>query len=188
MAWTRCRFVAGRPSLIDEVEDAVHGFVYGPWDSEIPAYASHLRGRMERELGREASGSRLDLKVGKGGLADIDFLLQVIQLREGPRDDRYRVAGTRQLLASLPDNAYVTGDQVARLRRSYEFLRTLETVLRIESDSGIGWLSTAPDKLEPLAQQLRIEPPTADALIERYRDETAPVRAIYTDGMKKLEG
>ncbi len=60
-------------------------------------------------------------------------------------------------------------------------------MLRIESDSGIGWISTAPDKLAPLAQHLRVEPPTAEAVVERYRDETAPVRDIFTAGMKKLE-
>ena len=48
-------------------------------------------------------------------------------------------------------------------------------------------LSTAPDKLAPLAQHLRLEPPTAEALVERYRDETAPVREIFTRGMKTLE-
>ena len=187
MAWTRCRFVAGRPALVDELGEAVRDFVYGPWDDAIPAYVTHLRGRMERELGREASGRRLDLKVGKGGLADIDFLLQVIQLREGGRDGGFRLAGTRQLLANLPDNPYLTRDQVARLQRSYEFLRTLETVLRIESDSGIGWISTAPDKLEPLAQHLGLEPATAETLLARYREVTADVRTIYTAGMKKLE-
>lgn len=187
MAWTRHRFVAGRPSLVAEVSEAVRGFVYGPWDEAIPAYATHLRGRMERELGREASGSRLDFKVGKGGLADIDFLLQVIQLREGRHHEEFRLTGTRQLLAGLPENRYVTPEQVDRLRRAYEFLRTLETVLRIEADSGIGWVSTAPDKLEPLAQHLRLEPPTAETLLDRYRDVTAEVRAIYTEGMKKLD-
>ena len=187
MAWTRSRFVAGRPSLVDEVAEAIRTFVYGPWDDGIPAYATHLRGRMERELGREASGSRLDLKVGKGGLADIDFLLQVIQLREGGRHPEFRLVGTRQLLAHLPENRYVTDGQVDRLRRAYEFLRTLETVLRIESDSGVGWISTAPDKLEPLAQHLGLEPATAETLLARYREVTADVRTIYTAGMKKLE-
>ena len=187
MAWTRARFVAGRPSLVDEVAEAVRTFVYGPWDDAIPTYATHLRGRMERELGREASGSRLDLKVGKGGLADIDFLLQVIQLREGGRHPEFRLTGTRQLLAHLPENRYVTDRQVDRLRAAYEFLRTLETVLRIESDSGVGWISTAPDKLEPLAQHLGLEPATAETLLARYREVTADVRTIYTAGMKKLE-
>ena len=188
MAWTRCRFVAGAPDLIQAVAVDVRNFVYGSWDTGIPAYAQHLRMRMERELGRESTGDRFDLKVGKGGLADIDFLLQVIQLREGGTREEFRIAGTRQLLAQLPDTPYLTGDQVDRIRVAYEFLRTLETVLRIESDSGIGWISTTPKKVEALSKHLGLVPATGEALLERYRDVTSQVRAIFGEGMQRLEG
>ena len=187
MAWTRSRFVFGAPRLVEEVTESVREFVYGPWDAGIPAYAHHLRARMERELARETTKSRLDLKVGRGGLADIDFLLQLIQLREGQSRQEFRVAGTRQLLDTLPDNPYLAGDQLDRIRAAYEFLRTLETVLRIESDSSRGWISTDPAELEPLSRHLGIVPATGEALLDRYREITAEVRAIYEAGLKRLE-
>ena len=187
MAWTRYRFVAGAPDVGDQVEQAVRAFVYGPWDPAIPGYARHVRGRMERELAREADGRRLNFKVGRGGLADIDFLLQVIQLREGAAREAVRRPGTRQLLASLPDTPYLSGDQVRRLRAAYEFLRTLETVLRIESDSGIGWISTDAKELTPLVRHFDVVPATGEALLERYRQVTDEVRAIYEEGMRRLD-
>ena len=186
MAWTRCRFIAGAPDLVEEAEEAIRTFVYGPWDPNIPTYARHLRTRMERELAREATGRRLDLKVGHGGLADIDFLLQLIQLREGAHRQEFRIAGTRALLETLPETVYLSTDQVDRLKVAYEFLRTLETVIRIESDSSIGWISTDSADLQPLSYHLGLIPATGDAVLSRYREVTAEIRSIYEEGMTRL--
>ena len=186
MAWTRCRFIAGAPDLVEEAEDAIRTFVYGPWDPNIPTYARHLRTRMERELAREATGRRLDLKVGHGGLADIDFVLQLVQLREGAHRQEFRIAGTRALLETLPETVYLSNDQVDRLKVAYEFLRTLETVIRIESDSSIGWISTDSADLQPLSHHLGLVPPTGDAVLSRYREVTAEIRSIYEESMTRL--
>ena len=187
MAWTRCRFVAGAAAVNDRVDELRRRFVYGPWNPEIPRYARHLRGRMERELAGEADGRRLDFKIGKGGLADIDFLLQIIQIRNGPDDEAFRLPGTRQLLEGLPETPYLSAGQVDRLRESYTFFRTLETVLRIESDAGVGHVSTEPEALEPLVRHFDLAAATPEALLARYREVTSDVRAIYEEGMRKLE-
>ena len=187
MAWTRSRFVAGSPAVDLDVSKAVERFVYGPWNTDIPAYARHIRNRMEHELAKELSGDRLDLKAGMGGLADIDFLLQLVQLREGATRTEFRVAGTRQLLRDLPSNDVVDGNDAERLRVCYEFLRTLETVLRIQSDSSRGWMSTDPVELEPVATRVGVEPATGEGLLLRYREVTREVRDIFERGMKRLE-
>ena len=187
MAWTRCRFVAGSKDLGDDVTERVCNFVYGPWDGEMPRYARQVRNRLEREIAKEATGNRLHLKVGKGGLADIDFLLQLVQIREGTSRSEFRLAGTRQLLSALPDNRYVTEPQADRLREAHDFLRTLETVLRIESDSSRGWMPNDPTELESVAVRVGMVPATGEALLQRYREVTTEVRAIFDEGMKKLE-
>ena len=186
MAWTRGRFVAGSPAVEKDVSKAVERFVYGSWNTDIPAYARHIRNRMEREIAREGSGQRLDLKVGMGGLADIDFLLQLVQMREGATRAEFRVAGTRQLLVDLPPNYVVDADDARRLRVCYEYLRTLETVLRIQSDSSRGWMSTDASELEPVAARVG-EPATGEALLRQYHEVTREVRDIFERGMKRLE-
>ncbi|MXY25019.1 MAG: bifunctional [glutamate--ammonia ligase]-adenylyl-L-tyrosine phosphorylase/[glutamate--ammonia-ligase] adenylyltransferase [Acidobacteria bacterium] len=185
MAWTRARFAGGDPALGEEVQAVVNRFVYGEWSPRIPAYAMHVRGRIESELAREATGDRFDLKRGKGGLADIDFLLQVLQLRAGRDDERFRVPGSRRLLASLPDSVYLPSDEADVLRDAYAFLRQLETVLRIESDSGTNAISTDPGALEPLARRLRTSV-SGSQLLEQYTATTDQVRRIYSDGMARL--
>ena len=185
MAWTRCRAIGGDPALAERVRQSVDAFVYGPWSDEIPAFARHVRGRIERELAKEAGGDRLDLKRGRGGLVDIDFLLQVLQIREGRERQEFRVAGTRRLLAELPVTDVLTRGEADTLRDAYGFLRNLETVLRIDTDTDGGAVATDPAALEPLARRLA-EPLTGAELLARYRDMTDRVRAIYEAGMDRL--
>ncbi len=186
MAWTRCRHVGGDPALAARVRETVDRFVYGSWSSEIPGYARHVRSRIENELAGEAAGDHLDLKRGRGGLADIDFLLQVLQLREGPTRREFRVAGTRWLLETLPGTDVLRPVEADTLSDAYWFLRELETVLRIHTDTGGGAISTDPAALEPLARRLH-EPLSGRELLTRYRDVTGQVRKIYEAGMDRLE-
>ncbi len=187
MAWTRARFAGGDPALGEKVQAVVDRFVYGEWSAGIPAYAQHVRSRIETELAREAAEGRFDLKRGRGGLADIDFLLQVLQIRAGVDDERFRVQGSRRLLASLPDNEYLLRDEAGALSDAYGFLRELETVLRIESDTGTNAISTDAAALEPLARRLRT-PASGRDLLERYKTTTDQVRRVYTGGMERLSG
>ena len=187
MAWTRRRPAGGDPELGARVRETVDRFVYGPWASDIPAYARHVRSRIERELAGEAAGDHLDLKRGRGGLADIDFLLQVLQIREGADREQFRVPGSRALLAALPETPVLRPREVEPLREAYAFLRELETVLRMYADSGGGTIPTDPAALDPIAQRLR-EATSGTALLARYREVTSEVRAIYERGMDRLEG
>ena len=186
MAWTRRRPAGGDPALGERVRETVDRFVYGPWAPAVPSYARHVRSRIERELAREAAGGHLDLKRGRGGLADIDFLLQVLQIREGAEREQFRVAGSRALLAARPETAFLQPGEIDTLREAYGFLRELETVLRIHTDTGGGTISTDPAALEPLARRLR-EATSGAELLARYREVTAEVRAIYERGMDRLE-
>lgn len=187
MAWTRCRVVAGDAALAEEVGAAVNDFVYATWTSEIPAYARHMRSRVERELSREAESGRHDLKRGLGGLADIDFLVQTLQLREGPARTEFRGAGTRQLLRAWPDTSFVDRADADALCDAHLFLRTLETAVRIEANTSVSSITNNPADLDPVANRLPIEPATGSALLQRYREITGRVRQIYENGMKRLE-
>jgi glutamate-ammonia-ligase adenylyltransferase len=178
LAWTRCRILAGSETLARELEAAVAEFVYGPWEPLVPEYMTDIRRRMERELG-DRSGQRLEFKIGRGGLADIDFMLQMIQIREGRSRPEFRVAGTRQLLEQLPDSSYLTLTEVAQLRRAYGFLRSLETFARIESDTNLSAVPAAAETLKTLGRRLQLPDPPEQSLRETYQAETTLVRSIY---------
>jgi hypothetical protein len=109
LAWTRAQVLVGSRDLSIRLMRLVEAFVYGPWKPEIPQYMHRIRTRMEHELAKDAS--KLDFKVGRGGLTDIDFILQLIQIREGRTRPAFRVAGTRRLLADSPATAFLHRDE-----------------------------------------------------------------------------
>ena len=187
LAWTRYRVLTGAPALSEEMNRLVTSFVYRDRDPALPAYARHIRSRMETELGKERGGDRFDLKVGRGGLADIDFLLQLLQIHHGATRTEWRVAGSRRLLAALPESPLLDAHDAARLRDAHLFLRTLETRLRIESETGASVLSTDPDRLAVLGTRMGLPAPTGDALRQRYEEVTGDVRRIFDQGITRLK-
>ena len=187
LAWTRYRVLTGCSALSQEMHRLVTGFVYGDRDPTLPAYARHIRSRMENELGKERGGDRFDLKVGRGGLADIDFLLQLLQIYHGGHRPEWRVAGSRRLLAALPESPLLDARDAARLRDAHLFLRTLETRLRIESETGAAVLSTDPGRLAVLGHRMGLPAPTGVALRQRYEEVTGDVRRIFEQAIARLD-
>jgi glutamate-ammonia-ligase adenylyltransferase len=186
LAWTRGRILAGSQALGREVVAAVQAFVYGPWDSRVPKYMKDIRRRMERELGSK-SGRQLEFKIGRGGLADIDFMLQMIQIREGSSRPEFRIAGTRQLLEQLPDSPFISGAEAAQLQRAYGFLRSLETFARIDADTNLSAVPDEPERLDGLGRRLQLADPPEQSLREAYQQETDSVRAIYESVLGRLQ-
>ena len=186
LAWTRYRVLTGSPALSEEMNHLVSGFVYGDRDPTLPAHMRHIRSRMETELGKERGGDRVDLKVGRGGLADIDFLLQLLQIHHGANRPEWRFAGSRRLLAAAPESPMLDTGDAARLGAAHLFLRTLETHLRIESDTGASVLSTAPERLRVLGTRMGLPAPAGEALRQRYQEVTGDVRRIFDLGIARL--
>jgi glutamate-ammonia-ligase adenylyltransferase len=185
LAWTRCRPLAALPVLGNRIQALVAGFVYGPWNTSMPASMRDIRARMERELAQE-SDRRLDFKVGTGGLADIDFALQLIQIREGHLRDEFRVPGTRRLLASLPRTSYLSGEEADRLREAYAFLRNLEMMARMDTDANVNWIPADAAAVAPLGVRMGFPSPAGERLLDRYRTMTADVRKIYLTVLDRL--
>jgi glutamate-ammonia-ligase adenylyltransferase len=186
LAWTRCRPLAAPPALADRIQNLVTGFVYGPWDPKMPHTMRDVRARMERELAHE-NGRRLDFKVGKGGLADIDFMLQLIQIREGHGRPEFRIPGTRRMLATLPETAFLQSGEIDQLRTAHKFLRALELMARMDADTNLSWISSDPAVVGPLAVRMGFARPSAgEQLLDKYRKTTAIVRKLYLQVLERL--
>jgi glutamate-ammonia-ligase adenylyltransferase len=185
LAWTRCRPLAAPAAIAARIQTFVNDFVYAPWDASIPGYMKDVRARMEREIAQE-SERRLHFKAGKGGLADIDFALQLIQIREGHRRFEFRVAGTRRLLASLPPTPFLTSVEAGRFREAHVFLRSLEMMARMDADANVSWIAADAAVLTPLGVRMGFPDPAGERLLERYRETTAGVRQIYLAVLDRL--
>ena len=96
-----------------------------------------------------------ELKLGTGGLRDVEFAVQLLQLVHGRSDDSLQVASTVDALAALGTGGYVGRDDAANLTASYEFLRLLEHRLQLQrlkrthllpepdDDEAMRWLARA---------------------------------------------
>ncbi|WP_345892270.1 bifunctional [glutamine synthetase] adenylyltransferase/[glutamine synthetase]-adenylyl-L-tyrosine phosphorylase [Mycolicibacterium sphagni] len=96
-----------------------------------------------------------EIKLGTGGLRDVEFAVQLLQLVHGRTDESLHVASTVDALAALASGGYVGRDDAANLTASYEFLRLLEHRLQLqrlkrthmlppaEDEEGLRWLARA---------------------------------------------
>ncbi|MUL65289.1 bifunctional glutamine-synthetase adenylyltransferase/deadenyltransferase [Mycobacterium sp. CBMA 234] len=73
-----------------------------------------------------------ELKLGTGGLRDVEFAVQLLQLVHGRNDESLHVASTVDALAALGSHGYIGRDDTANLTASYEFLRLLEHRLQLQ--------------------------------------------------------
>lgn len=163
-ALLKCRFVAGDRDFGKRVEEKVAQFIFDrPLPPEAPAEINRLRKRMETELGKERR-DRLNLKVGRGGIVDVEFAVQYLQLVHGPANPSLRVRSTLKALYELLRANVLSPDDFRVLDEGYRHLRAMEVSLRLSHDASIEQFD--PSRMTPDLQ-------------ERYCRETEGIRRIY---------
>jgi glutamate-ammonia-ligase adenylyltransferase len=179
-ALIRARFCAGDPALGARAMNIATLAAYegGP---PLPAEMHRLRLRMERELGRERA-SRKELKVGRGGLLDIEFLAQWLQMKHGS-DARVRTPDTGVALEALATGGFLPRPDYEQLRDAYRFLRRLEQRIHVHRGDGTNWVDSQAPGLSGLGRQMGFQrSPSRSAgeqLFERYLAVTDTVRRCY---------
>jgi [glutamine synthetase] adenylyltransferase / [glutamine synthetase]-adenylyl-L-tyrosine phosphorylase len=114
-----------------------------------------------------------EIKLGSGGLRDVEFAVQLLQLVHGRNDESLHVASTVDALAALGEGGYIGREDAANLTASYEFLRLLEHRLQlqrlkrthllpaVDDEEAVRWLARAahirPDGRHDAAGVLREE-------------------------------
>jgi glutamate-ammonia-ligase adenylyltransferase len=183
LALLRSRFAAGDARLGRDAIAIAHRAAYegGGQLSVLARDVHRLRLRMEQELAKERPG-RYDLKFGRGGLVDIEFCAQLLQLKHGA-DERVRTSETRLALAALDEIGALEATHARALRQGYAFLRRLEQRLRVLHADGSHLIEEQAAGLVPLARRMGIRdlPGSAAAasMIDEYRAITGRVRDAY---------
>src|SRR2546430_1449561 len=126
---TRARLILGDRALAPRVRAALSQLVYG---DALPRAAlkeiAEVRTRMERELGRETRG-RLHVKYGRGGLGDVEFLAQALQLVHGHDKPDVRRFTTTAALEGLAPAGALGHAAPSRLVERYRLLRRIPAAL-----------------------------------------------------------
>jgi len=179
-ALIRARVVYAEGNLASRIDAALAARVWGSslTDEEM-AEIAHLRSRVENELSGEDRG-RLNIKTGRGGIVDIEFLVQMLQLRHGAATPAVRRRATAEAIEALCDAGALGREQADALLAHYRFLRRLEARLRLERDRPVEELGTDAATLAPLAIRLGYtgEEP-GRRLLEDYHRTREEVRRLY---------
>jgi glutamate-ammonia-ligase adenylyltransferase len=178
-AMIKARSVVGPPDLMRRVDAILAGFVYGRGLSDDEAAEmARMRARIEHERG---AGTPY-IKTGRGGLIDVEFLVQMLQLRHGHGHPSVRVRATLPALDALAAAGLLPPDQAEALRAGYAFLRALENRLRLERNQPVEAIDEDPEALVALARRLGYagddEAVVADLRADHARHRDA-IRAIY---------
>ncbi len=155
-ALTRARLVCGDEQLWRDLQEKVLGpLVFRPVDDPalLRAEVARMRERMERELAQE-SRAQVNPKLGRGGIVDVEFLVQYLELLHGPVHPQVRQAGTLEALSALAEVEALSAQDAQRLTRAWLFLRKLENRLRIVHGAPLSHLPTGGPTLHMLARRL----------------------------------
>src|SRR5262249_25680545 len=178
---TRTRLVGGDPRLGRTLRHRLDALVYGP--GALPPDLKEMRGlrdRMEKELGKESPG-RLHVKFGRGGLGDVEFITQALQMLHGRNVPTVRQANTLLALRAIKAARLLPAEDCVELTEHYRFLRRVSAGLRLFG-------ARPQDTLEPagpipgrLAKSL--DYPSREGFLEDYRRRPTRGRAIYARGL-----
>ena len=130
-ALIRSRAAAGSAELFSHFKEAVMPYVFRPDVSVSGALASVrlAKQKIDRQVERK---SGFNVKLGRGGIREIEFIAQALQLAHGGRDDWLRVPHTLVSLGRLADRGLITQTERSELSDAYRFLRCLEHRLQME--------------------------------------------------------
>ncbi|MBO0863975.1 MAG: bifunctional [glutamine synthetase] adenylyltransferase/[glutamine synthetase]-adenylyl-L-tyrosine phosphorylase [Mycobacterium sp.] len=153
-ALLKARPAAGDPELGERYMTALMPMVWTACEREdFVAEVQAMRRRVEQLV--PAGVRSREIKLGSGGLRDVEFAVQLLQLVHGRSDESLHVASTVDALAALGRGGYIGRDDAANLTASYEFLRLLEHRLQLQrlkrthmlpapdDDEALRWLARA---------------------------------------------
>jgi glutamate-ammonia-ligase adenylyltransferase len=181
-ALTKARVVLGDELLASQLHDVIRQTVYGASiDDDGRREIHRLRMRMENELARETAGS-YNIKTGRGGMVDVEFAVQFLQLRHGCRYPELRSTSTIIALKEISTLILVNKGDAEILLTGYKFLRKLENRLRIIHDYSVNDLSGPKSYIDKLARRLGYNPKLKNpgaALLSDYEETTGRIRDCY---------
>lgn len=131
-ALIRSRAAAGSNSLFARFAVAAQPFIYRSDVSVKDALASVRLAKQKIDRNVERRNAGFNVKLQRGGIREIEFIAQALQLAHGARDEWLRVIHTLISLGRLADRNLITKQERAELSAAYTFLRTLEHRLQME--------------------------------------------------------
>jgi glutamate-ammonia-ligase adenylyltransferase len=188
-ALTKARGCAGNLKLFAEIqEQIIHPVVYvRALPDDAAQQIDRLRRRMEREISGEAMGD-FNAKTGHGGMVDVEFVTQYLQMRHGREFSALRTTQTLTVLDALREVGVLAGVSYRVLKDGYLFLRKVENRLRLMAGYSQSQLPREPQSLHKLARLMGyLGNNAAHTFMQDYRHCTDEIRMLYSQLMRTFE-
>jgi glutamate-ammonia-ligase adenylyltransferase len=177
-AWIKARPVAGDLGAGNRLLETLRPFIYRRYfDYTALAGLREMKGMIDAEVARRDLADHL--KLGAGGIREIEFTVQLQQLIRGGRDASLRARGLLPALAACSMHGYIGQQRARELREAYLFLRQLENRVQMFADRQTHVLPSDPLQRERIARALGH--PDWVALVAVLNRQRGNVTAIFAD-------
>jgi glutamate-ammonia-ligase adenylyltransferase len=180
-ALIKCRAIAGDLSLGHDFLDAIRPFVYRRYlsGSEIGEIKTMKRRIEQRTV--SAGTAEVEVKTGRGGIRDVEFVVQFLQLLHGGEYPEVRHANTLVAMARLEQVGCLTAEERGIMEDTYRFLRRVEHRLQVMFDRQTHEMPRDPEEQRTLAVRLGYPPAS------HWEDRTGPAERFLLDYRSKTE-
>ena len=184
--WERYAWIKGRmvyppennpiyPRLFKGLQDLVRPFVYRRYlDFGVIAAIRELHGQIQQEAEKRSLAHperAADIKLGRGGIREIEFMAQMFQLVRGGQDPGLRIRPTLEVLSAVYERQLLSKTDLTQLTQAYDYLRRLEHRLQYWEDAQTHHLPSDDISQERLARSMN------HASLEEFRVTLANHRA-----------
>jgi glutamate-ammonia-ligase adenylyltransferase len=177
-ALLKARYAAGDEELAQAYLDAVAPMVWSVSSREN--FVPDVRAMRRRVVENIPSRHRdRELKLGAGGLRDVEFAVQLLQLVHGRGDESLRSPTTLHALQALIDGGYVGRRDGAAMEEAYEFLRTLEHRIQLHRLRRTHMVPEDREDLRRIGRSMGFRHKSADSLEKEWLAQKRVVRRLH---------
>ena len=177
-ALLKARPVAGDAELGERYAAEIAGLTWTA--AERPDFVSDVRAMRRRVVDNiPARDADRELKLGPGGLRDVEFAVQLLQLVHGRADEELRSGSTLEALSALTTRGYVGREDGGVLADAYRFLRTLEHRLQLSRLRRTHVVPNDPDILRVLGRSMGMTSDPANELTKQRARHVREVRRLH---------
>ena len=168
-AWIKARAVAGDLDAGNELLTQLRPFIYRKYlDYQVYESLEDMKSMINKEIRQQ--GMQNNIKLGRGGIREIEFIVQSHQLVQGGRDESLRTGYLKSALLAL-EQAKILDEEIARsLYHAYLFLRTVEHRLQMKNDQQTHQLPDTQNKSADLAASMGLTLNEFSEQIEAHRN------------------
>lgn len=183
-AMIHCRVIIDDSGIAHNALAQIEPAIYPSFDRELlRSEIISMRQLVINQL--DTKREKYNLKIGEGGIMDIDFLVNYLQLLHGHDQPSLQIISTRKALQQLAECKKLSQDTVTYLLQGYDYLKRLEANIRVFDMQSISVFAKQAEAIPMLARSMGYLHENAvqagQDFLDEYKEKTQQIRQIFND-------